>query len=245
MNAHGEVFQGEQRALVLNEYVSVKRLQLPPTILIYRFFPYTTFLLMDPICTSANESRLIIKKVKKSSSCGTDGINAKFVKDTIEYSFIILECIFSQSLQDGSLPDDWPIEKVIPVPKSASTSDPNNYRPISLTAIPCKIMERIIYSHLVTFLESNYFFTPAQHGFLMFFSRETRLLAFTNDLNVALDSGSITHYILLNLDKAFDKATHSLLLYKFSFLNIGPNVLSWLNAFFANGTQFVPSLLGP
>ena len=55
----------------------------------------------------------------------------------------------------SSVPDLWRLATVIPVFKKGCPSSPNNYRPISLTCIPCKIMESITKDHMLTFLNIN------------------------------------------------------------------------------------------
>lgn len=94
---------------------------------------------------------------------GVDEITSKFLKNAAEYCSIFFECIFSQSYNEGVLPHDWKTNKIVPVHKSGATHDPCNYRPISLTPVPCKLMEHVIFSELTRFLESNNFFSrPAR-----------------------------------------------------------------------------------
>lgn len=181
----------------------------------------------------------LVDNLKMSCSAGIDDINSKFLKNTKEYSSIILFKLFEQSLSVGVLPGDWKVGKVVPVHKTGDKHIPLNYRPISLTSISCKILEHIIFSHLVNFLESNNFFSPAQHGFRKSFSCETQLLTFTHDLHRILDRSSKADCIFLDFSKAFDKVSHRLLLHKLSKLNIDANILSWIHAFLTNRSQFV------
>lgn len=129
--------------------------------------------------------------------------------------------------------------KVFPVHKSGDVHSPTNYRPISLTSIPCKLLEHIIYTSLVNFLESNSYFTKHQHGFRKHHSCESQLLVFTNDLFSALDRSSITDCIFIDFAKAFDTVHHQLLLFKLSKLNLDSNVIKWIECFLLNRTQFV------
>lgn len=197
------------------------------------------FLPMYPILIQTSGIIKIIEQLKISCSAGVDGINSKFLLRTKEYSSIILSKLFEQSLTLGCLPDDWKVGKVVPVHKTGDHHSPLNYRPISITSIPCKILEHIIFSHLVQHLESNSFFAPAQHGFRKSFSCETQLLTFTHDLHLILDHGSQVDCIFLDFAKAFDKVSHNLLLHKLSKLNIDQDVLSWIRAFLNNRSQFV------
>ena len=52
--------------------------------------------------------------------------------------------VFRTSLSEGSLPTQWKVANVTPVFKKGDKSKPGNYRPISLTSILCKMMEKII-----------------------------------------------------------------------------------------------------
>lgn len=137
------------------------------------------------------------------------------------------------------LPLDWKTGKIIPIHKSGDTHHPFNYRPISLTSVPCKIMEHVIYTHLINFLDDNNFFTPHQHGFRKNFSCETQLLTFTNDLHSNLNAGFTTDCIFLDFAKAFDKVCHALLLHKLSILNMDPTLLKWICSFLTSRVQFV------
>lgn len=107
-----------------------------------------TMLQMDPITFDFDGIVKIIDRLKICSSAGPDDINSKILKNTKIYSAIILYKIFQQSLETGILPEDWLIGKVVPLHKSGDKHVAINYRPISLTSIPCKIMEHIIVSHL-------------------------------------------------------------------------------------------------
>lgn len=128
---------------------------------------------------------------------------------------------------------------MVPLHKSGNTHCPNNYRPISLTSIPCKLMEHVIYCHMVSFLETNSFFSMHQHGFRKNYSCETQLLAFTNDLFSAADHLITVDCIFIDFSKAFDSVCHSLLLYKLSKLNMDPNIFKWIECFLSNRTQYV------
>lgn len=194
---------------------------------------------MHPISVDPEGISKIIDSLKVYSSAGIDGISTKFLKNTKIYSSILLAAIFNQSIQSGALPDDWKVARVVPVHKGGDSHSPRNFRPISLTSIPCKILEHIIYSNLFNFLDSYNFFCPFQHGFRKSFSCETQLASFTNDLHTILDRRSNIDCIFLDLSKAFDKVSHKLLLLKLSKLNIDSSVLSWIHCFLTNRQQLV------
>ena len=73
--------------------------------------------------------------------------------------------IYQASLNQGVLPEDWLKAKIVPVYKKGSRTNPSNYQPVSLTSICCKLLEHIIYSHIMSHLQNNNILCPQQHGF--------------------------------------------------------------------------------
>lgn len=128
---------------------------------------------------------------------------------------------------------------MVPVPKQGGTSNPFNYRPITLANIPYKLLEHVIHSNLITFLEDKKFFDNRQHGFRKYFSGETQLLVFTKDLFSITYRGAIVDCIFLDFQKAFDPVSHQRLLLKLSVLNIDTSLVKWIECFLSKGTQCV------
>lgn len=197
------------------------------------FFP------MESIVVNFAGITKLIEKLQLSSSCGDGEIIAKFLKNTIVYSSVFLSYLFTQSIDCSTLRSDWTVGKVVPLFKSGNTHSPLNYKAISLTSIPCKLLEHVIYSSLVSYLESGDFFTSCQHRFRKNYSCETQLLLFTNHISAALDRGSFLHGVFLDFAKAFDKVPHELLLLKIGTLKTDPNILKWIECFLSNRTQYV------
>jgi len=76
------------------------------------------------------------------------------------------EILKISSSSAGKFRTSWCTSTVIPVPKPGKdTSDPSNYRPNALTSCICKVVERMINSRLVCYLERNKLISPMQCGF--------------------------------------------------------------------------------
>lgn len=146
------------------------------------------------------------------------------LKCTELFSLLILSKIFDQSLQLAALPKEWKVGKVVPVHKWGDIHSANNYRRISLRCIPSKMLEHIIYSHLISLLETNSFFNNAQHSFRKL-SCDTQLLCFTDDLFNDADQEFNSDSIFLDFSRAFDFVSHDLLIFKLSFLILTPRYL--------------------
>lgn len=193
---------------------------------------------MQPISITVEGIEALISNQKLSTSAGVDNINSKLLKNTKSISSMILYHIFTQSLSSGQLPRDWKIAKIVPIHKSGNKNSPDNYRPISLTCICCKILEHIISSSIYCHLETNKFFFANQHGFRKGFSCDTQLFEFTTDLHNNMNSNLQTDCIFLDFSKAFDRVAHCRLISKLSALRLDSLTLSWLRNFLSMREQF-------
>ena len=89
-----------------------------------------------------------------------------------------------------------------------------NYRPVSLTSLICKVFKSIIRDSIVEYLESNQLITTSQHGFRKGRSCLTNLLDFLDKVTGYVDSGDNVDVVFLDFAKAFDKVSHRRLLLK-------------------------------
>ena len=117
------------------------------------------------------------------------------------------------SANSGAVPGDWRQALVSPVFKKGAHYNPVNYRPISLTSIPCKVLEHILTSATMTHLDSH-ISTPRQHGFRKRRPCETQLLEFIDEVSSTMERGIPTNVIVMDFAKAFDRVNHSLLVHK-------------------------------
>ena len=70
----------------------------------------------------------------------------------------------NNSVETGIIPEDWKSANVTAIHKKGSMQEPGNYRPISLTSVVCKTMERLVRGRLFTHLEMNNLMVDSQHG---------------------------------------------------------------------------------
>lgn len=194
---------------------------------------------MNDIVITPEGIESAIERLANNSSPGPDGICPKLLKITKPVISRIFVALFQQSIDTGCVPDTWKIARVTPIFKSGDSSMPSNYRPISLTSIPCKLLEHIISSAVMTYLTEQNYFIPNQHGFQRGRSCETQLFELVTDLHYAVHASTIIDAVFIDLAKAFDKVPHSRLLMKLDCLKINRNVTTWINNFLCNRYQFV------
>ena len=111
--------------------------------------------------------------MKENKSPGVDGISHKMLKETVAQISTPLAHVFNMLLQEGIVPLEWKEANIIPVFKKGSRNKSVNYRPVSLTAVICKLLETIIRDHI-----KHKLINPSQHRFLKARSCLTNLLCY-------------------------------------------------------------------
>ena len=185
----------------------------------------------------------VLKKlcnINPSKSGGPDGICARLLKELAVELSEPLTILFTKSMQEGRLPSIWKTANVVPIYKNKGDKTlPNNYRPVSLTCLLCKIMEAVIRDDLVTFLNDHNYLSEFQHGFISKRSCTTNLLATLDAWTEILDNGDPVDAIYLDFAKAFDSVPHLRLLEKVKSYGVCSNLLDWIKDFLIGRTQRV------
>ena len=151
----------------------------------------------------------------------------------------MFQVLFQASLNQASIPAEWKTANVVPIYKKGEKNKAENYRPVSLTSVTCKMLEHILCSNIMTHLESNNILHDAQHGFRKRRSCESQLIVTIQDLAHNIDSKGQTDVILLDFSKAFDKVPNKRLLYKLHHYGIRNSNIGWIQDFLVGRTQQV------
>ncbi len=114
-------------------------------------------------------------------------------------------------------------------------SDLGNFRPISNLPFISKILERVVFTQLHSFLKFNSLYDTFQSGFRKLHSTESALLKVTNDIMLATYNGSAVALVLLDLSSAFDMVDHTILISRLeNLVGIQDTVLKWFRSFLNN-----------
>lgn len=192
-----------------------------------------------PVSTS--EILSIVKNLKNSKSNGHDGLNT-FILKKIIYNIVDPLChIFNMSLVTGRYPQSFKLARVIPVFKKGDPNQCNNYRPISILPCISKILERIAYDQLYTFLSKHNIILPSQYGFRKNHSTDLAILDIHDKITTAIAKKQFIVGVLLDLSKAFDTLDHTILLHKLEHNGVRGTPLAWFSDYLSNRQQYTES----
>lgn len=196
-----------------------RNLPVPPSPSNYLSHKHTSksFVLLN---TNEEEVEQIIMSLKNDSATGWDGISNKILKRFRQNFVPPLTFIFQKCLSEGIFPKCLKKAVVVPVFKAGNKDQISNYRPISILPSTSKILEKIINNRLVQYLESQSLLSECQFGFRPKLSTADAVHELTDHLVQELDKGNQTIGIFLDLAKAFDTVSTSILLHKLEALGI-------------------------
>lgn len=194
---------------------------------------------MELSAISAEETLSELTGLNPYKSMGPDGTHPAMLKALADILAEPLSVLYNRSLREGTIPDDWKKAAVVPIHKGKELEAVENYRPVSLTSVPAKIMERLIRKRVAEYLTTNRLINPAQHGFTKGRSCLTNLLVAMDRITDALDRGDSVLIGYLDFQKAFDSVNHRLLIHKLRTYRIAPGICDWIEDFLSHRTFFV------
>ena len=143
---------------------------------------------------------LILKSINPSKAAGPDDIHGMVLRNCASSLATPIASLFNCVYVSGCIPDEWRLASVVPVHKKGDKSSVENYRPISLTCLIMKVLERCIKAKLLA--ECEGYLDPRQHGFINGKSCTTQMVPFADNLAIAINNKS--RVIYFDFTKAFD-----------------------------------------
>ncbi|GAB0178743.1 mitochondrial enolase superfamily member 1 [Grus japonensis] len=114
--------------------------------------------------------------------------------------------------------------------KKGKKEDSGNYRPVSLTSIPEKVMEQIILGVISKPVEEKKVMGSGQHGFTKGKSCLTNLIAFYDGMTGWVDEERAVDVVYLDLSKAFDTISHNILISKLRKCGLDEWTVRWIES---------------
>jgi hypothetical protein len=166
----------------------------------------------------------------KSTSPGTDGLPSWFFQlCSFEIADIVCH-IINCSLSSGTVPSQWLTALVTLIPKVSNPEHLGDFRPISVTPILSRLVEKLLIRHWLRpaipppIISDQFAFKPTG-------STTAALVYFMHQVTKMLESNSYVRCILVDFSKAFDIVDHAIILRKLSGLSVPWNIVNWIISF--------------
>uniref|UniRef100_A0A669Q825 Reverse transcriptase domain-containing protein n=1 Tax=Phasianus colchicus TaxID=9054 RepID=A0A669Q825_PHACC len=172
-------------------------------------------------------------------SMGPDGMHPQVLRELEEVIAEPLSVIFERSWRTTEVPEDWRIANVTLVFKKSKKEDPGNYRPVSLTSVPGKVMEQLVLDAISRQLEEKEVIRSSQHVFTRGRSCLTNLVAFYDVVSGWVDGGKAVDVVYLDFSKAFDTVSHNILITKLRKCGIDEWTVRWVENWLTGRAQRV------
>jgi len=171
------------------------------------------------------------KETSPGADCITNSMFKSMTIDTLKYVLTALNKVFFQ----GFFPEQWRESIIVPVPKPGKEhSDPLNYRPISLTSVLCKTMERMVNNRLVDYLSSVGDFGLRQCGGMKGRSTIDHLVRMDEAIRRAFVNGEHLVSVYFDLEKAYDTTWRYGIIRDLYRLGLRGRILQFISNFLEN-----------
>ena len=183
---------------------------------------------------SLEELRRAINKGRRTAP-GKDGISYEIFKRLGEPVLDEILALINNVWKEGTIPTSWKQAVVVPILKPGkNAAQPGSYRPIALTAVLCKIMERMVTDRLVYKLEKEGWFTPKQSGFRRGRNTMDSVLSLEADIKKAMINKEGVVAMFLDIEKAYDMLWKEGLIIKLYEAGIRGRLINWIQDFLKN-----------
>ncbi|KAJ7420328.1 RNA-directed DNA polymerase from mobile element jockey-like protein [Pitangus sulphuratus] len=142
---------------------------------------------------------------------GPDGIHPRILKELADVITKLISMIFEWSWEFREVPADWKLVNIVPIFKTGKKQNPRNYRPVSLTSVPGKVMEKIILGSIGKHLKDNTVIGHSQHGYMRGKSCLSNPISFDDKITHLVDQGKPLDVVFLDFSKTLNAVSQRIL----------------------------------
>jgi|TARA_B110000196_G_C21147904_1_gene667753 hypothetical protein len=186
---------------------------------------------MEKLNINESDVKKLLLNLKENKSMGPDNVHPKLLKLLAANDGFVksLTSLLNKCVEGECIPSMWKSALVVPIHKKGSVHLPENYRPVSLTCIICKLYEHFIRKHILTYVID--IITDKQHGFVPGKSCLSNLLETIDKANEFMSDGNCLDLLYFDFSKAFDTVSHYRLLIKLEAMGFSTNMLNIIRDF--------------
>ena len=159
---------------------------------------------MNDIAVSKYGVIKFLQGLNPSKALGPDELRPRVLKELTTELGPVSAHLFQQSIDTGEIPKEWSLANICPLFKKSDRSLACNYCPVSLTCVPCQLLEYIVCSNIMAHLDEYKLLSDRQHAFRKGHSCEIQLTTVINDWAKILDNRGQVDPFILDFEKAFD-----------------------------------------
>ena len=120
---------------------------------------------MEDIVVTKEGVTKLLKGLNPSKALGPDELHHRVLKELATELGPIFAHLFQQSFDSSEITKEWILANSSPLFKKSDISLACNYRPVSLTCVPCKLMEHIVRLNTMSHLDEHKLLSDKQHAF--------------------------------------------------------------------------------
>ena len=177
-----------------------------------------------------------ISELSSLRAVGHDGLPLFVIRHCLPVLGPHILHLVNASIVSCTFPSSWKLASVVPLHKSGSLGDANNFRPISLLPALSKICEKIVCTQLSSYLSSCHVFSPSQYAYRKCHSTEDALIDAVEWITRRVDAGHVAAVTSIDLSRAFDSVDHGVLLKKLQWYGID---VKWFESYLGGRRQVV------
>jgi hypothetical protein len=186
----------------------------------------------DPF--SQEEIKKLLLGLNTTKSPGPDKAHPKVLYELANVIDKPLFIIVKKSFETGIVPENWKVAIITALFKKGDKKLASNYRPVSLTSILCKLLEKLIRKRIIEHIDKFNLFSDRQLR-----STSLQLLKVLDKWTSVLDEGGVLNAVYMDFMKAFDKVPHTWLLVKMKAYGLSEKICIWIQDFLSDRKQCV------
>ena len=199
----------------------------------------------EPLLTIPNDVPLSEKEVKNvlssvnpKKACGPDRVGGKIIKECSDQLSVVFSRLFQMLMNFHFVPRTWRTSQITPIAKTARAKEMNDFRPIALTSVVCKCLERLVCDRLISSLTGK--LDPLQFAYKAKRGVEDATVTLLDLCCRHLDKPkTFVRILMMDFSSAFNTIQSHLLLKRLIDLDVSPSLVLWIRSFLCNRPQRV------